>query len=374
MAEVLHDVCGSEGKKKMKHRSIVALILCIVVVFSFTACQGSDPLATVGSIKITDKDVEKYSSLILVMSGYAYEDLDENTKADFENSVLSWLADTACLKEHFKNEDKDVITEEIQSEIDTNSSDMFESLKSMVGENELSKYGIDEKLLKTYLESQYYDEAFREEVLEADPITDEEAEEYYEENKDSYTRTSKSVVTSHILIGDSEHKPEDLELAEQIKARIDAGEDFAALAAEYSTDTGSAASGGDIGENDETSSLVESYKNAMLALTEGQVSDVVESEFGYHIIKATKVNEPGQKSFDEVKDEIVALLEQQRMIDASLELRKESSIKWNDELTINEETGLPEPKLTEDESASEAGDNSDAGDSSASEEDSESEE
>ncbi|MDR1272306.1 MAG: peptidylprolyl isomerase [Clostridiales Family XIII bacterium] len=352
----------------MRRRSIMATILCIVMVFSFAACSGSDALATVGSSKITDKEIETYSAMVAIMSGATYEELDETTKAYLSNSVLLWLADKACIEEHFKNEGKDVITEEDQKEIDTNSGDMLESLKSMAGENELSRYGITEKLLKSYIEAQYYDDAFREEILEADPVTDEEAEKYYEENKDSYVRTSKSVTTSHVLIGDSEHKAEDLELAEQIKARALAGEDFAALATEYSKDAGSAANGGDIGENDETSSLVDPYKNAMLALAEGQISDVVESEFGYHIIKATKVNEPGQKAFDEVKDEIVAQLEQQRVLDAYPGLREETSLKWSDKLKLNEETGLPEPVLPEEEPAPETDDSASADDGSGSEE------
>jgi hypothetical protein len=335
---------------KMKMKKIAAVVLSFVMILAFSACSkgsGGGVLATVGGTKISENQVKSYSSLVAVMSGASYDELDDSTKAYLDNSILLWLTDQACTKEHFETEGKTIITDEIKEELDANAQRMLDSLTQQVGEEQIKAAGVDKALLTGYLEAQYYDDAFRQEVIDENPVTDADAEAYYEENKEAYSRVSKSVASSHILIGDGSHSAEDLALAKDVLAKAKAGEDFAALALEYSADTGSAANGGSIGEYDENGNLSQAYKDAMLDLDEGEISGIVESELGYHIIKATKVNAAGQMSFDEVKEQIITQLEQQRVADAYPILREEIGIKWNDSLTINPDTKLPEPQLPE---------------------------
>jgi parvulin-like peptidyl-prolyl isomerase len=77
-----------------------------------------------------------------------------------------------------------------------------------------------------------------------------------------------------------------LALAVQIKQRLDAGEDFATLAQEYSEDPGSAAAGGDLGWFGRDT-MVKEFADAAFALEPGQISGPVKTDFGYHIIKVT---------------------------------------------------------------------------------------
>lgn len=82
-------------------------------------------------------------------------------------------------------------------------------------------------------------------------------------------------------------KQEALQLAEQIRSRAAAGEDFGKLASEFSDDRGSAASGGSLGlfRRDQ---MVPTFSEAAFALEIGEVSRVVESPFGYHVIVRTQ--------------------------------------------------------------------------------------
>ena len=100
---------------------------------------------------------------------------------------------------------------------------------------------------------------------------------------------------AHILISISDEVTEEDALAKVIdlKAQIDAGEDFAALAKENSDDEGSAAEGGDLGFSGK-GVYVSGFEDALFSMAEGQVSEPVKTEFGYHLIKllAVQVNDP----------------------------------------------------------------------------------
>ncbi len=78
---------------------------------------------------------------------------------------------------------------------------------------------------------------------------------------------------------------EALQLAQEIRQRLAAGEDFAALAAQFSDDTGSAADGGDLSWFARDEGLVKEFEDAAFALQPGQISEPVLTQFGYHIIK-----------------------------------------------------------------------------------------
>jgi peptidyl-prolyl cis-trans isomerase D len=129
----------------------------------------------------------------------------------------------------------------------------------------------------------------------------------YEREKHRYTGLEKQVRARHILIKVEESASADAKLAARKRAddlliRAKKGEDFATLAKQFSEDTGSAKKGGDLGFNPK-GRMVKPFDDAQFALKAGQLSDVVESQFGYHIIKVEAVRE-GDVPVDEAKREL----------------------------------------------------------------------
>jgi parvulin-like peptidyl-prolyl isomerase len=87
---------------------------------------------------------------------------------------------------------------------------------------------------------------------------------------------------------------EALALAQDIRKRLDAGEDFASLAVQYSDDTGSKTAGGELGWYGRGEGFVQEFEDAAFALQAGQTSDPVKTQFGYHIIQVEE-REPNRE-------------------------------------------------------------------------------
>src|SRR5690606_36733073 len=94
------------------------------------------------------------------------------------------------------------------------------------------------------------------------------------------------------------------EAAQEVAQRLEAGESFEALAAEFSVDTDTAEQGGDLGWI-ERGTFMEQFERALFALDEGAVSDPVRTGFGWHVIRADEVRADEFPSFDEMRDELV---------------------------------------------------------------------
>ncbi|PKF51027.1 peptidylprolyl isomerase [Enterovibrio nigricans] len=155
-------------------------------------------------------------------------------------------------------------------------------------------------------------------------VTEEEAKAYYEANKATYG-TAEQRKVSHIMIqgDDATAKAK----AEKVLAELNAGADFAALAKTESDDTFSAEQGGQLDWFDK-GVMDPAFEDAAFALTnKGDVSGVVQSEFGYHIIKLDDVKPSDAKPFAEVKDEILATLKQQHAADKFYSLSNELAEK-----------------------------------------------
>jgi peptidyl-prolyl cis-trans isomerase D len=118
---------------------------------------------------------------------------------------------------------------------------------------------------------------------------------------------------SHILLANAE-TPDALAQAQELKSRIDNGESFEDLAAEFSDDSGSAQFGGDVGyTTGET--FVEEFENALGQLALNEVSDPVQTQFGIHLIKLTEISENEGPSLEESRERIVTELQDQAVED-----------------------------------------------------------
>jgi peptidyl-prolyl cis-trans isomerase D len=139
--------------------------------------------------------------------------------------------------------------------------------------------------------------------------TDKELEEYFNQHQEDY-RLKETVGAQHILFKTEGKKPEEVEAirakALSVLERAKKGEDFAALAKMYSEDS-SAAQGGNLGEFPR-GQMVPEFEKAAFSLGVGAISDLVQTPFGFHIIKVNKKQEARLRPFTEMKEAIRSIV------------------------------------------------------------------
>lgn len=150
-------------------------------------------------------------------------------------------------------------------------------------------------------------------------ISDAELQAFYDTHPEEFAKPEQ-VSARHILLkvdssASDEKKAEVRKRAEELLAKAKAGEDFAALAKANSEDEGSAAKGGDLGTFGRHA-MVKPFEEAAFALNPGEISEIVESTFGLHIIKVENKIPAGTLPFDEVKQAVVdkVRIEKQRVL------------------------------------------------------------
>ena len=149
-------------------------------------------------------------------------------------------------------------------------------------------------------------------------VKDEEVAEYYALHKDDKFTEPEQVRARHILVktaadAGADAKAAARKKAEELLAKLKAGGDFAALAKERSEDAGSAANGGDLGLFTR-GRMTPAFEEAAFALQGGGLSDVVETPFGFHVIKVEEHRPGGAKPLETVHDEIADTLKRERSL------------------------------------------------------------
>ncbi len=157
-------------------------------------------------------------------------------------------------------------------------------------------------------------------------VTDEQVQAQYDQNPMLYSTTQ--VHASHILVKDED-------TAKQLLAQVKAHpETFADVAREKSTDTVSAKKGGDLGTFT-PGRMVPEFDKAAFALKPNEISDIVKTQYGYHIIMVTERKEGERKPFDQVKEQIRAALRNKTVQDKVQghydELKKGSDLKIDED-------------------------------------------
>jgi peptidyl-prolyl cis-trans isomerase C len=152
--------------------------------------------------------------------------------------------------------------------------------------------------------------------------TDAEVKAYFEANPTAFRRDER-VRARHLLIGVAPGAtPEQKEVArkrcQELLARIKGGADFAELARQFSQDPGSAKNGGDLGEFGRNM-MVKPFEDAAFALKAGELSGVVESEFGFHVLKVEARLPASEQSLAEATPAIRSKLRSMR---ANVQLQK----------------------------------------------------
>lgn len=194
-----------------------------------------------------------------------------------------------------------VTDEETQQEFDSQYADFL--VAQAWTEEDLSAYlaGQGQTLdafkenVKGYIHDQLLASRVQEAVAGSIDVTDEQIREYFAANEAEYG-TEEQVRASHILV-------DTRELAEDLLAQLDDGADFAELATEHSIDPGSGANGGDLNWFGR-GAMVAPFEQAAFALSVGEVSDIVESDYGFHIILLTDRQDASMPALSDVIDQV----------------------------------------------------------------------
>ena len=156
------------------------------------------------------------------------------------------------------------------------------------------------------------DKLIESEVSSKAAVKPEQVQDFYDKNPDQFKQPER-VRASHILIGvpqnaDAAARTTARAKAETVLKDVKAGKDFAALAKEHSQDPGSAAQGGDLGFFQQ-GQMVGPFNDAAFGLMPGAISDLVETQFGYHIIKVAEKQPARTIPLDEVRPQVEQFLQ-----------------------------------------------------------------
>lgn len=230
--------------------------------------------------------------------------------------VLSDLINEQLIRQAAKQAKVTVTQAEVEAEIDKLREQVGPSFDSM-----LAQYGMTVDDLRKNMDLNLL--VFK---ISTKDITvgDDALMAFFEENKSDYDQP-EMVKASHILV-DSEEK------AKEIQTKLAEGADFAELARDESSDPMSAAEGGDLGLF-ARGRMVPEFEKAAFAMSTGQTSGIVKSEYGYHIIRVTDRKDAHEATFEEVRGDIERTIKGRQAKSAqelASELRLEGDITITD--------------------------------------------
>ncbi|MDR0268438.1 peptidylprolyl isomerase [Paenibacillus sp.] len=263
---------ASGNKLWMGIALVLAVVLVVVLIKPPFAKGGSnEAVATVNGEKVT-KD-KLYDALV-----------KDGGMQTLDGIITETLVDQEVAKKGIKITESD-IDKEMDSIKKHYSSD--EEFKTALAQN-----GMTEQVLKEQMHMQVK----LRKLLEPDvKVSDEDIKKFFDENKASFD-TPEEVKASHILVATKEE-------ADDILKQLKNGADFATLAKEKSKDPGSQPKGGDLGYFPR-GKMYKEFEDAAFKLKDNELSDVVKTDAGYHIIKKTGYKEAHTATFDEKKAEI----------------------------------------------------------------------
>lgn len=288
------------SKIRNKRNLMVVLLIIIGIIANGCKANVEGVIAQVNKEDITEElyneelDVNRkifkkqYGEEFLSQVGPDGNTMDKNLKQE----VLDKLIIEEIIAQKSKEKDIKVTDEEIEEKL--------EEIQSTLGGEEaykefLDTNGIPEEYFRNNTKKEILMEKYYKDYLESTELDEKEIEEFYEENKDGLV----VVRARHILLNDEEEGKKALE-------RLESGEDFEKVALEESLD-GSAAQGGDLGYFTQ-GNMIKEFEDAAFALKVGEISGLVKTEVGYHIIKV----EDRKESLEDLEEQIAMVLKQQK--------------------------------------------------------------
>jgi peptidyl-prolyl cis-trans isomerase C len=264
-----------KGYATMSRLGKIATALCLVTLLASPgvwAQQQKDVLAKIGDRKITTTDLNR------VIGFYDAEQqkmIEKNPQ--LKEAILWQIVQGLVISKVAKDKG-------------------FDKRPDIKGQQEM--------MVTNFLATQF----MQKEVLDKVTITEAKVKAYYKDHQDAF-KTPEMIRVRHILIkaapptATEEEKKAVKEKAQKVLERLKNGEDFAKVAAEVSDDPGTKDKGGDL-DFFPKGSMIPAFEEAAFALKPGELSGVIETEYGYHIIKMEEKKEAVLEPYDKIKDKV----------------------------------------------------------------------
>ena len=332
----------------------------LVTLFSFGLLIAADDeaktetkdqeLATVNGKKITSADIER---ALRMRYGPSLDQMPAEQRANSIKQVTPRMTEELISRNLLLEAAKAAKTKTNAEELKTTLEQIKGSLPPTVKfEDYIKKMGHNEKSFEAEVAEELLINFHVQEILSTVKApTDAELKKHYEENKQSFN-SKESITASHILLktdpgSDEKVKSGKLKAIQKLREQLITakGVGFDKLAKEHS-DCPSSARGGDLGSFGR-GQMVPAFEKAAFTQKIGDVGEVVETQFGYHLIKVTKKSTAGQRKFEDVKEEISRQLDapkrQKTMQEYIASLESKAKITRNPAIKPAESTPAKKP-------------------------------
>ena len=306
-------------------RNLLVAALCgalLIGALGVSGCSNKNVVAKVNGETISTDTLNQQLEQLKKQYPNMFTGADgEGRLLDFKQRLLDNIVNQKLVEQAAKDKGIKVSDADVQKQIDQLRAGFKDQAQFDAA---LKSAGMTVDGLKVQIRNQLVTQKLIESLSANNKVSDADIQAYYDKNKEQFFQKAAKKA-SQILF-----KPEDKATAEKVLAQVKAGEDFGALAKQYSVDTATASKGGDLGYP--TSAYVPEFQAALDKLKKGQTTTaLVQTPFGWHIIRVTDERAGVQQPLAEVKAQIEQIIVQQRKGDAYQsfldDLRKKAKIE-----------------------------------------------
>lgn len=276
--------------------------------------SGAQKVATYDGGEITKAELDEQLKLFAQQSGGGEIKPDSPQYDAALAQVMPQLVGLEMARTYAKENGITVSEKDVNKELDTIKEQVAQQAKSQ-GQN----LGKEEAFKKALKQANLTEQQLRDDIRKNLPVqkvqekvvgdakpSEKEIQTYYDQNKQAQFSNPERRCVSHILLNKDQKKK-----AEDIKAQLDDGADFAKLAKENSQDPGSAEKGGDLGCIG-TGETVPNFEKAVFKADKGETLGPVKTQFGYHVIRLTDIKKASVTPLKDVSGDIETQLAQQK--------------------------------------------------------------
>lgn len=294
-------------------KMVMILGLILVLLISGCSSASSKVIGEVNGEKITQGDYDKRVDLLTASYKAQQQEVSESgsTEVQVDEAIVKQIKEAAfqqlvmhkVLMKETQAQGLAVTDEDVDKALL-----QFKTAQESAGgsgayEKVLTQLHLSEADLKAELKIDLLRTKLQDKAASQTQVADKDAQDYYDNNKDMFTQPAGMQV-SHILVATEAE-------ANDVIKQLQGGANFAELAKKVSS-CPSSAQGGDLGVMNESTPMVQEFKDAALALAPGQMTlKPVKTQFGYHVIKAVAKKDAETVSFQEIKADIVKQLQSQ---------------------------------------------------------------